>query len=80
MAARGMGRSDGEVAGAALRVTRFRITVSRRAGSAPRRPKAHEMARKEDYRRKANGTLNGTATGAALGHPVSRVWAGYWQQ
>ena len=41
---------------------------------------AAEMAWREDNRRQANGTLHLTATGAALGHPVSRVWKGYWQR
>jgi transposase-like protein len=41
---------------------------------------AGEMAWKEDNRRQPNGTLHTVATGAALAHPVSRVWAGYWQR
>jgi transposase-like protein len=41
---------------------------------------AVEMAWREDNRRKPNGTLHEAATGAALAHPVSRVWAGYWQR
>ena len=41
---------------------------------------AGEMAWREDTRRKPNGTLHTLATGAALAHPVSRVWAGYWQR
>ena len=41
---------------------------------------AVEMAWREDNRRMANGALHQAATGAALGHPVSRVWAGYWQR
>ena len=41
---------------------------------------AVEMAWREDRRRVANGALHEAATGAALGHPVSRVWAGYWQR
>ena len=41
---------------------------------------AAEMAWKEDNRRTANGTQHTMATGAALAHPVSRVWAGYWQR
>ncbi len=41
---------------------------------------AGEMAWREDRRRIANGGLHEAATGAALGHPVSRVWAGYWQR
>jgi transposase-like protein len=41
---------------------------------------AVEMAWREDNRRKSNGTLHGLAAAAALAHPVSRVWAGYWQK
>jgi hypothetical protein len=41
---------------------------------------AAEMAWREDNRRKATGTLFLNAAGAALGHPVSRQWAGYWQR
>ena len=41
---------------------------------------AGEMAWREDTRRTPNGALYLLAPGAALGHPVSRVWAGYWQR
>ena len=41
---------------------------------------ANEMAWREDNRRKPNGTLYLLAATAALGHPVSRQWAGYWQK
>ena len=41
---------------------------------------AGEMAWREDTRRQANGALHQAATAAALAHPVSRVWAGYWQR
>jgi len=41
---------------------------------------AGEMAWKEDNRRVANGTQHEAVTAAALAHPVSRVWAGYWQR
>jgi transposase-like protein len=41
---------------------------------------AGEMAWKEDNRRTANGMQHEIAAGAALAHPVSRVWAGYWQK
>lgn len=41
---------------------------------------AAEMAWKEDNRRTANGMQHEMAAGAALAHPVSRVWAGYWQR
>ncbi len=41
---------------------------------------AAEMAWREDHRRKANGAQYLMCAAAALGHPVSRVWAGYWQR
>ena len=41
---------------------------------------AVEMAWREDTRRQANGMLHEAATCAALAHPVSRQWAGYWQR
>ena len=41
---------------------------------------AGEMAWKEDNRRQANGMQHEAATSAALAHPVSRIWAGYWQR
>ena len=41
---------------------------------------AVEMAWREDRRRACNGEQHRAATAAALGHPVSRMWAGYWQR
>ncbi len=41
---------------------------------------ANEMAWREDNRRVSNGAQYLMATGAALAHPVSRVWKGYWQR
>lgn len=41
---------------------------------------AAEMAWREDRRRVDNGGLYQAATNAALAHPVSRMWAGYWQR
>lgn len=41
---------------------------------------AIEMAWREDHRRVANGTLYQLAAKAALDHPVSRQWKGYWQR
>jgi transposase-like protein len=41
---------------------------------------AGEMAWREDNRRATNGGLHEAATAAALAHPVSRTWAGYWQR
>ena len=41
---------------------------------------AREMAWREDNRRKPNGSLYLLATSAALAHPVSKEWKGYWQR
>jgi transposase-like protein len=41
---------------------------------------AAEMAWREDRRRVSNGEQFLAATSAALGHPVSRQWKGYWQR
>ena len=41
---------------------------------------ANEMAWREDNRRKPNGTQYLLVVIAALGHPVSRQWKGYWQR
>ena len=41
---------------------------------------ANEMAWREDNRRQPNGTLFGLAVNAALAHPVSKNWKGYWQR
>ena len=41
---------------------------------------ATEMAWREDNRRISNGEQFLLATGAALAHPVSRQWKGYWQR
>ncbi len=41
---------------------------------------AGEMAWREDRRRVSNGEQFLAATGAALGHPVSRRWKGYWDR
>ena len=41
---------------------------------------AREMAWREDNRRVSNGEQFLMAAGAALAHPVSRQWKGYWQR
>lgn len=41
---------------------------------------ANEMAWREDNRRVPNGTQYTMIAAAALGHPVSREWRGYWQR
>lgn len=41
---------------------------------------AGEMAWREDYRRQPNGMLYALVAAAALTHPVSQSWKGYWQR
>ena len=41
---------------------------------------ANEMLWRADHRRRPNGTPYLLAASAALGHPVSREWKGYWQR
>jgi len=41
---------------------------------------ANEMAWREDHRRVSNGEQFLTIVGAAMDHPVSRKWKGYWQR
>ncbi len=41
---------------------------------------ANEAAWKEDHRRLSNGELSRKKLALAMAHPVSRVWAGYWQR
>ena len=41
---------------------------------------ANEMAWREDNRRISNGLLYLAMTDAALKHPVSQLWKGYWQR
>lgn len=41
---------------------------------------ANEMAWREDNRRVPNGTQYRSITRAALAHPKSETWAGYWQR
>lgn len=41
---------------------------------------AREMAWREDHRRVGNGEQFLAVTSAALTHPVSREWKGYWQK
>jgi len=41
---------------------------------------SNEMAWREDHRRVSNGAQYLMVTGAALSHPVSRQWKGYWQR
>jgi hypothetical protein len=38
------------------------------------------MAWRENHRREANGTHWNLITAAALSHPKSETWAGYWHR
>jgi hypothetical protein len=41
---------------------------------------ADEMAWRENHRRQPNGTHWNLITAAALAHPKSEIWAGYWHR
>ena len=41
---------------------------------------ANHAAWLEDHRRRSNGSNAAALLGGSLNHPVSRVWAGYWQR
>lgn len=41
---------------------------------------ANHAAWLEDHRRRSNGGNAAALLGGSLNHPVSRVWAGYWQR
>ena len=41
---------------------------------------ANHAAWLEDHRRRSNGANTYSLLGGSLNHPVSRVWAGYWQR
>jgi hypothetical protein len=41
---------------------------------------ANEMAWRENHRRISNGEQWAKITGAALVHPISERWSGYWQR
>jgi hypothetical protein len=41
---------------------------------------ANEAAWKVDHRRLSNGEPSYKKLALAMAHPVSRVWAGYWQR
>ena len=62
------------------RLRRAEIGTHHRISGRYLRAYANEMAWREDNRRKPNGMLYLLATEAALGHPVSRQWKGYWQR
>lgn len=62
------------------RIRRAEIGVHHRIAGPYLASYAMEMAWREDNRRVSNGEQFLLATGAALAHPVSRQWKGYWQR
>ena len=62
------------------RLRRAEIGTHHRISGAYLQAYAREMAWREDNRRVSNGEQYLMATGAALRHPVSRQWKGYWQR
>ncbi|MCW5696980.1 MAG: IS1595 family transposase [Bauldia sp.] len=62
------------------RLRRAEIGVHHRIGARHLLQYAREMAWREDRRRVSNGGQANEVAALALGHPVSREWAGYWQR
>jgi len=62
------------------RLRRSAIGVHHRIGASLLHRYASEMAWREDRRRVSNGGQALEVAALALGHPVSREWAGYWQR
>ncbi len=61
------------------RIRRAEIGIHHRIAGKYLNAYASEMAWREDNRRISNGEQYLIATNAALAHPVSRQWKGYWQ-
>jgi transposase-like protein len=62
------------------RVRRAEIGIHHHIAGPYLRAYADEMGWREDNRRISNGEQYVAVTGAALTHPVSRQWKGYWQR
>ena len=62
------------------RIRRAEIGIHHRIAGAYLSAYAAEMAWHEDNRRISNGEQYLMAVNAALAHPVSRQWKGYWQR
>jgi len=62
------------------RIRRAEIGIHHRIAGAYLANYAAEMAWREDNRRVSNGEQYLMAVNAALAHPVSRQWKGYWQR
>jgi hypothetical protein len=62
------------------RLRRAEIGIHRHVAGPYLSAYASEMAWRENNRRISNGEQYLIATDAALAHPVSRQWKGYWQR
>lgn len=62
------------------RLRRAEIGIHHHISGAHLNAYAAEMAWREDHRRVSNGEQYLMAAHAALTHPVSRTWKGYWQR
>ncbi len=62
------------------RLRRFEIGIHHHIAGPYLHAYAAEMAWREDNRRRSNGEQYLVAVNAALAHPVSRQWKGYWQR
>jgi transposase-like protein len=62
------------------RLRRAEIGIHHHIAGPYLRAYADEMGWREDHRRISNGEQYLAVTGAALSHPVSRQWKGYWQR
>jgi transposase-like protein len=62
------------------RIRRAEMGVHHRISGHRLQAYANEMAWRENHRREANGTHWNLITAAALSHPKSATWAGYWHR
>src|ERR1700733_827069 len=62
------------------RVRRAEIGIHHKIAGPYLHSYANEMAWREDNRRVSNGELYLMAADAALKHPISKQWCGYWQR
>ena len=62
------------------RLRRAEMGVHHRISGAYLYQYSNEMAWREDHRREPNGLQWRRITGAALQHPKSAIWRGYWQR
>jgi hypothetical protein len=62
------------------RLCRAEIGIHRHISGPYLSADVREIAWREDYRRTSNGEQYLMIASAALAHPVSRQWKGYWQR